>query len=432
MIYSFLQTIRDSTLSLELVHQAKRCLLDTLGVAAAGSQTPLANKMKTFVSQHYLGKHNVPLLFSDDVASPVGAAMYGAAIIDSIDAHDGHVLVKGHVGVSIVPSLLALTEALELSGEDFLKAIVIGYEVATRAGIALHQTACDYHTSGAWNGLGVVALGAFLHRLSEEELEHALGIAEFYGPRSQMMRLIDHPSMLKDGSSFGALTGMTALYLAKDGFTGAPALTIMQDEVKALWTDLGSRWRLFEQYFKAYPVCRWSQPAIESVLSLKREHKFTDDDVEAIEVFSFHEAIRLASSNVQTTEEAQYSLPYPVAAALLDDDVTAEAILLQGKHEERVALANKVKLIEHEPYNQKFPAERWAHSSITLKDGRKVCSKPKEARGDAHAPLSNEDISHKFFNLSSVSLDKSKAKAIHEAVMTLETRDVSTLFELLS
>jgi 2-methylcitrate dehydratase PrpD len=71
--------------------------------------------------------------------------------------------------------------------------------------------------------------------------------------------------MVKDGSGWGAFSGVTAGFLAADGYTGAPAVTMEAPEVADLWSDLGQRWRILEQYEKAYPVCRWAQPAVEAV-----------------------------------------------------------------------------------------------------------------------------------------------------------------------
>src|SRR5918997_4185607 len=82
-----------------------------------------------------------------------------------------------------------------------------------------------------------------------------------------MMRCIDHPTMVKDGSGFGALAGVSAAYLATEGFTGAPAV-LVEDGPAAIWGDLGRRWTILEQYFKPYPVCRWAQPAVEAAAAL--------------------------------------------------------------------------------------------------------------------------------------------------------------------
>src|SRR5436305_436110 len=102
---------------------------------------------------------------------------------------------------------------------------------------------------------------------------HALGVAEYFGPRGQILRACDSPTMVKDGSGWGAHVGLAAALLARDGFTGAPALTVERDDAGPFWSDLGTRWRIGEQYFKAYPVCRWAQPAIEAALDLQRAHR---------------------------------------------------------------------------------------------------------------------------------------------------------------
>ncbi|MEM9271145.1 MAG: MmgE/PrpD family protein, partial [Pseudomonadota bacterium] len=152
--------------------------------------------------------------------------------------------------------------------------VLLGYEVGARAGMALHATACDYHTSGAWVAVATAALGSQALALSAAQTAHALGIAEYHGPRSQMMRCIDHPTMVKDGSGWGAMAGLSAAYLARDGFTGAPALTVTDAQVAGLWSDLGQRWYMLDQYFKPQPVCRWAQPAVVAALAVQAAHGF--------------------------------------------------------------------------------------------------------------------------------------------------------------
>ena len=146
--------------------------------------------------------------------------------------------------MAILPALLALMDAEGWrDGRELLTSLVLGYEIATRAGVALHATVSDYHTSGAWNALACAAIGARLLGLDRNATRHALGAAEYHGPRSQMMRCIDHPTMVKDGSGWGAFAGVSAAYLAADGFTGAPALLIEGQAERAHWADLGARWR---------------------------------------------------------------------------------------------------------------------------------------------------------------------------------------------
>ena len=115
-------------------------------------------------------------------------------------------------------------------------------------------------------------IGGRLLGFDDDRMRHALGVAEYFGPRGQILRACDDPTMVKDGSGWGAQVGVTAALLARDGFTGAPALTVEGDAAGAHWRDLRTRWRIREQYFKPYPVCRWAQPAIEAALSLQRAH----------------------------------------------------------------------------------------------------------------------------------------------------------------
>lgn len=420
----------------EVIDQAQRCLLDLLGVAAAGHRTRLSRIFSDFVSQQYPGQ--TPLLFSAKRASLSGSALFGGMLIDSLDAHDGQVLTKGHVGVAILPALLAAAYGNPLNGKQVLTALVVGYEVATRAGIALHRTARDYHTSGAWNGIGVAAVLARLRGLDETATREALGTAEFYGPRSQMMRCIDHPTMVKDGSGWGALAGVSAALLAEAGFTGAPAITLFGDEVADIWQDLGQRWYILEQYFKAYPVCRWAQPAVEAVREIRRQPGFQIEAVESIQIYSFHEATRLHKVLPQTTEEAQYSLPFSVASALLDDAVLPEAVAETDTglaHPLRRALSQRVCMHETAAYNARFPAERWAHACVLMKDGRELKSAPAIARGNPENPLTTAELISKFDSLTEALLPAATRNRLRELSLNawaLDTKEVAELLELTS
>ncbi|WP_251978452.1 MmgE/PrpD family protein [Salinicola avicenniae] len=409
------------------LHAAKRCLLDLLGVAAAATDTELAKIATRYVSVQHAGAR--PLLFARGSASETGVALHGAWLIDALDAHDGQVLTKGHAGVALLPGLLAYAEAESLSGRAFLGLLALGYEIATRAGIALHATACDYHTSGAWNALAVAALGGKLIGLDRDQLREALGIAEFYGPRSQMMRCIEHPTMVKDGSGWGAMAGVAASLLAREGFTGAPAITVTGNDVDDIWQDLGQRWYLQEQYFKAYPVCRWAQPAVEAALSL-RDAVGDAARIVQIDVHTFHEGVCLATANPETTEAAQYSLPWPVACAVATGQVNASSVTDSLTDPALQALARRIVMHRHADYDARFPAERWAHVNMTLTDGSVLESLPCEARGNPSNPLSDQELEHKYQRLAEPVLGEA-ASGLRDTVMRLEHGSVRDLLRYL-
>ena len=307
---------------------AKDLILDLICVAAAGSQTPLAKIIADHAAEHFGSSTNaMPMLFDGRPASPVGYALAGGMMIDSVDAHDGYKLCKGHVGCALLPSILAFAQSTSMKdGAEFLHQIIQGYEIGSRAGVALHASVADYHTSGAWMAVTCAALGARSLGLDHQRMREAIGIAEYHGPRSQMMRAIDHPTMVKDGSGWGGMAGTSAVFLARDGFTGAPAISVEGEDVASYWADLGERWLVCEQYIKPFPVCRWAQPPVAAAQSLVNEHQISSKNIDHVECTSFHEAIRLATTSPENTEQAQYSLPFPVAAMIVNGKLTAEDI----------------------------------------------------------------------------------------------------------
>jgi len=404
----------------------RRCTLDLLGVFSAGIHTDLSRIIRDHAVRHF-GAGTGPeatVLFDGRRCGPAGAALAGGMTIDALDAHDGHKITKGHAGCHVLPATLALAEAEDGLGADsdreFLASLIMGYEVATRAGVALHATAPDYHTSGAWGAVAAAFLGARRLGLNTEQTRHAVGIAEYHGPRSQMMRVIDHPTMLKDGSGWGAMAGISAAYLAADGFTGAPAVTVEGPQVAELWSDLGTNWRILEQYFKPHPVCRWAQPAVEAALVLCREHGIAGVDVERIEVETFHEAARLATVQPASTEEAQYSLPFPLAAAVSRGQLGALEVSSDALVDPEIRrLANAVVIVENDAFNDAFPGNRFARVSLHTCGGDSWTSEPTEPRGDPENHLKDEEICRKFHALSNPSIGVNRATKLETAVHML-------------
>ncbi|RJT41484.1 MmgE/PrpD family protein [Mesorhizobium waimense] len=418
-----------------VLEQARYLLLDTIGIAiAAGPMEAgrIARDAATLLYGASDPQHSARMLFDGRRVSIAGAAYAAATQIDNLDGHDGYSPTKGHIGVVVVPALAALAEALpDLTGPDALAALVVGYEVAGRAGIALHATVSDYHTSGAWNALGVAAVAARLRRLSDGQLREALGIAEYHGPRSQMMREIATPTMLHDGSGIGALAGLSAAVLAERGFTGAPAITVEAPEVASHWQDLGAFWQVLHQYVKPYPICRWAHAAIDATRGLCLAHHLAPTDIKHIQVNSFHYAATLFDGMPDTTSKAQYSLRFAVATFVMHGRIGLEHISGNGLENAAVAdMLSRITVSESERHSARFPAGRWADVVITTTDGRVLMSGDVHARGGPEAPLADAEIEAKYMEFASPVLGQGRAGAIRDAVLSLGERD--SLFSDLS
>ncbi len=339
------------------------------------------------------------------------AALVNGMTIDSLDAHDGHKLTKGHVGWGFLPGLIALMQAeRNFDAKELITSIVIGYEIGTRAGIALHASACDYHTSGAWIALATAALGARQLGLTKGQTREAIGIAEYHGPRSQMMRCIDAPTMVKDGSGWVAMAGVSASYLAQDGFTGAPAITMEAPELIDFWSDLGNNCYVTQHYIKLYPVCRWAQPAVEGELDLVRDNDISADQIDKIKVEIFHEAKRL-NAIPTNTQQAQYSLPFSVAAAFVCGKIGVPEVTANGLGDAQIMdVARRVEIVETDAFNAAFPLRRFAQVEVFLKDGRTFRSEATEAQEDPENKASDIFIWNKFCDLMTPAMGKDWAE----------------------
>ncbi|MEX0337503.1 MAG: MmgE/PrpD family protein [Arenibacterium sp.] len=424
----FIPALAWSDLPANVRRQAQLCLLDLLGVAAGGLQTDLSRIIRDHAVAMFGG--TTPLLFDHRSASAAGAALAAGMTTDSLDGHDGYNPAKGHIGAPLIPAMLAMTHGRDISGAEFLTTLVLGYEFGARAAVAQHATVPDYHTSGSWGAVTAAAAGARLTGLDRDMCRHALGIAEYHGPRSQMMRCIDHPTMLKDGAGWGAMTGVSAVDLAARGFTGAPAITV--EDAPDHWNGLGTDWLIMEQYFKPYPVCRWAQSPIEGILTLARRHQLSSDMVEHIEVTTFHESVRLATSRPRNTEEAQYSTSFPCAVALVKGGVAPEDITGDTLHDpEILRLSTSLVMKESDHANENFPSQRLSKVALHLKDGRQLEGEYMNPLWAPDAPATEAELVSKFRALTEPVLGIARSRAIEAAIDALPETDFHALETLL-
>ncbi len=395
---------------------AATLLIDTLAVCAGAARLEVGQIVRDHAVRHFAAGPDAPsatLLFDGRRASVPGAAFAAASQTDNLDAHDGLNLTKGHIGCAVVPALMAFAEEKDLSGPEALDLMVMAYEVAARAAVALHGTVSDYHTSGAWNGLGVAALGWRLLNAPPAALQHALGIAEYHGPRSQMMREIANPTMLHDGSGMGAMTGAMAALLAADGFTGAPALTVEAAEVAEVWADLGADWTIERNYIKPYPICRWAHAALDGLRALQLAQEVTPETVAQIEVRTFAEAAALYAEMPDTTSQAQYSLPFALATQLRFGRIGPEHVSGPALSDPETArLLPCITVVEDPALSARFPADRVSEVRVTLRTGARHASGVVYARGGPEAPMGDGEVKAKVLSMATPTLGAARAGAL--------------------
>ncbi len=439
----FIQNLSSSDLPEDIKAVFRRSMPDTLGVAAVASLTEITAITRKIADQFWRADPSMGearMLYDGRRVSPAGAAFTGAFMIDSIDAHDGNSGVKGHAGSAVVPGVLAFADmkmslGQPVTGDDLLIALAIGYEVAYRSGHTQHGTVTDYHTSGAWTAVGLAAAGSRLLGLDAEQTRHAIGIAEYHGPRSQMMRCIEYPTMLRDGVGWGAPSGVMAVLMAQAGFTGAPAITVEGKEAEPWWHDLGSRWEIAETHYKAYPVCRWAHPAINAVHSLMSENDLQSEQIEGVRIETFKYAVELGGYTPTSLDEMTYAIVFPVAVMIARGKIGIEELqpdIITDPEILRLSVATE--LVEDPAITQMSIRKRWARVILRLKNGRILTSEVMSSKGDPEDPLSDGDLAEKYHSFADPVLGVERAvkvKNMAENFADLSEKEISIFFNLI-
>jgi 2-methylcitrate dehydratase PrpD len=432
LMKEFAANLRYGALNEDVVQVLRRSLLDTIGVAAIGSQSEMA-QIGTQTAVIMFGStptSSARCLFDGNLASAAGAAMAGAITIDSVDGHDGSSSCKGHAGSAIFPALFALADGQGFTGQDLATYLALAYEISYRAGLTQHDTCADYHTSGAWTAIGVAAMTARILGCDKTQINEAAGIGEYHGPRSQMMRCIDHPTMLRDGVGWGAPTGITAGFLAKNGFTGAPALTCEGPH----WYSLGTKWKLVtDTHYKLYPCCRWAHPSIDAASKLMLQHNISHQEIASVEIRTFHNATRLAGHRPVSADEFAYSIAFPVACMIVRGQVgISELEVSTLKDPSILRISTATTLIDDPHLTQISEGKRWAQVSILMRNGTRYEAAPQTPRGDTDLPLSDTEISEKFHHFSDHILGSTIAKKIEELTTSFDELDATGVQSLLN
>ncbi len=410
-------------------HQAKRCLMDTLGALIAGNETPVREVMTRMAKKQLCGDE-ATILVSGERVSVAGAVLVNGFAANALDIDDGHRLVKGHPGACTLPVILAAGEMVpSCSGKAFLTALVIGYEIGIRAGLIRHALYRTYHSSGSWGAISGAAVAGKLLGLDKKRLFHAMGTAEYHAPIAPMMKGIATPSMGKDSIGWGALVAILSVLMAREGFTGITPL--FDDTPESEWVEnLGREYKMMNVYFKPYAACRWAQPAVVGSLKIIRENRISYRDIRDICVRTFEAATKLPCTPPENTEQAQYNLSFPVAAALIDGEVGPKQVLPPRLYNSQILdLADRVHTDVSINFEKMFPSKAYSEVIIETHQGKIFNSGPVEAMWEPPDTLpSDSELEEKFHWLVDPVLGQEKADPLAALIWDLDKmEDLSIL-----
>jgi 2-methylcitrate dehydratase PrpD len=277
-----------------------------------------------------------------------------------------------------------------------------------------HHTLAGFLPTGTCGAFGAAAAASRLMGQDAEGMLNALGNAGFLLPLSMAEHLMGgYTSKIVQGGQ-GASAGLTAAGLAGVGITGAPyvlegsqlgagftKITSGSDpDLGKIVQGLGEAYSIGDIYFKPYTACRHTHGAAQATLELAALEGVNSDEIEAVDVYTYGIAVVAVGKGVQGTDSfvsAQFSLPYVVAAALIDGEMGPAQLTEQRVADlDVIALSERVKVHVDQGLNDRYPDDTASRVEITLKSGRKVSRQVDVPKGDPRDPMEADDLASKL------------------------------------
>lgn len=434
---------RDRALPSNVALEAKHHILDTLGAMVSGTKLK-PGAMAIAYAKAQGGTPESSVIGTNVKTSAINAALANGMCGHADETDDVELVTKTHPGCSSVAAALAMAEREGRSGQELLRAVVLGYDLCCRFLMALGPDQVrGTHRSAEGVGATFSAVGAAasLARLDETGMRYALSYAA-----QQVSGLWswtsdnDHIEKAFDFSGMGARNGVTAATMVQAGFTGVRDVFDCEHNVlealsaqphpSEMTADLGSRYWIAETSIKTYSVGYPIQSPLDAFLTLRRENSLRADNVDRI-------LVRLPADGaaiVDNSSMPDVNLQYIIAVALVDGRVSFAASHSRERMadpqiralKERVQLVGDPKLVDP-------AAPRSGLVEVTLKDGRTVSHFTKFAPGTKENPVSTEALNGKVRDLMTPVLGAERTAKLIERVNALEdVRDVRDLRPLFS
>lgn len=406
----FTAAIATRTLPPDVVHHAKRALVDWYGALLAGyPMEPTTMVEKALAQELDQGKARLAL------GRP--AATRAAALINGTASHTAEVddifrEAIYHPGAPTFSAAMAVGQAIGASGDDFLRASIAGYETSTRIGRTMGRAHYQHwHNTGTVGTFGAATAAASLLRLDARQSANALAVAATFAAGLQQAFKMD--SLAKPlHSGRAAEAGVTAALMAQQGVTGS--LDVFEGEVglgqsmsdgpdwSHAFDDLGSVFNINAMTFKNHTCCGHTFAPIDGALELQKRHGIRAEDIDSIRIATYSPALAVAGNmQPRTAPEARFSIAYVVATALLHGSVRLAAFSQERLDSPAIrALMERVQLEVEPQLDAAFPRQRAAQVRITLRDGQTFAMLQPTRKGDPDMPLSDEELNDKFRELA--------------------------------
>ncbi len=460
-LVEFITAIRFEDLPKEVVHEAKRVILDSIGCALAGVHTDKGRISINF-ARRFNGKPESTVLGTANKLSCINAAFANGELINALDMDA--VMYPGHISPYVIPGPLAVAESIGASGRDLILAIAIGHEISGRIGESLRGSKkfikedtggkiviSDVHGLSSSIFGGTAGIGKIL-KFDKEKMLHAIGIAGHICPVPTVGKWqnTDPPSTMAKYLSAGWLgkAEITAVFLAETGYIGD--IDVFGGEYgfwkfyasdkwrpDILMDKLGQEWRFLKISYKPYPCCRLMHSGLDSFIKIIEENKLLPQEIEKVNLLldPLTDKPLWYNKEIKSHVDAQFSVPYVFAVAAHRIKIGADWQSLSTISNPSIRdFMNKVSFKPHPHFDEMMLKGRMSSlSKVEVFARGKIFSEEKTwMKGDPfpeEARMRDEELVEKFRNNGRGIINEDSLGKVVEIIFKLD--EVEEIGELM-
>jgi 2-methylcitrate dehydratase PrpD len=440
---TYMAAAKDRPLPADVAEKAKHHILDTIAAMISGSELPPGHAALA-LARAQAGRQVSTVVGSTVLTGPMDAALVNGVLAHSDETDDSHGPSQSHPGASIVPAALAVGEDIGVTGERYLRAVTLGYDVGPRFTMALGGVTFrdeSRRSTHAYAGtFGSAAAAGSVAGLTAQQMRWVLDYAsQQAGGYAVWGRDTDH---IEKGFVFGGMparNGVTAALLVRSGWNGVDDVLSGDDNFfrvnspkgnpSVLVDRLGEHYELMNTDIKKWTVGTPIQAPLDAIDNLRRKRPFEADEVKAV-------SVRLApgvGAVVDNRDIPDICLQHMVAVMLIDKTASFHAAHDKPRMQDAAVLRQRAKVtyVPDATLTALLPA-RVAIVDITFTDGSRLTDRVEAVRGTVRNPMTRAEVVDKARDLIAPVLGASTAQKLIDTLLTLESlRDVRSLRSLL-
>jgi len=467
-IAEFAVNLKYEDLPKEVIHEVKRYLYDSIG-CAFGAYNTKDVRIIYDICKEMGGKEEATLIGFGERLPAANAALVNSLMIRSLDFNDIYWKEDPSHPSDIIPAALAAGERAGVSMKEIITAIVLAYE--------FEQRLCEFAVPGIrerkWHHatltqfVSPIVAGKVLG-LTVDQMVNAIGISGSHnhtigcptaGKLTMMKNTVD--PMATQSGVFAALmaqkgySGTEAVFEGKEGFMDCFfGWDVKSQEVKAVpmqgreslgewkWDlnkligDLGKSYKILECSMKAFPTEALTHTHISATLKAVTGNNISYDNIDTVTVTTIARACDILFDphkyRPESRETADHSLPYCIAAALVDHKITTQSFSDEKLKDSRIwEVIDRIKGVASEEFEKMFPAKQPSKVVVKTKDGREFSEYLEYPKGDPREPMTEEDLDNKFSGLSGNLFSADRQKEIKEMIFNCDEMSAGEFMSML-